>query len=253
MKTEQKISDGIKKQFSTDKLIKRNELYSFIKETYLPDLIEITFRWYVHKLKKSGLLVPVKRGVYRIGGSGKIYVPFIEKKHQKLYKDIVAAFSDIVFCIWSTNWFNDFSIHLAMKNIIIIETEKDLVFPVFYLLKDKGYSDIFVNPDKKVVENYIFECNEAVAVKPIVTKSPLQNVNNVAVPKLEKMLVDLIAEKNLTLPFQGNEAITIFKNAFDKNQINISTLLNYAKRRTAVSEIKEILEHELKIDKELLK
>jgi len=243
----------VKSEFTQRSFFPRIELYQFLKERFLPDLKETTFRWYVYELKKSGLLDSVRRGVYKISENKSVYEPIIDKIHKKIGNLISTVYPDVSYCVWSSNWFNQFSVHQASKNIVIVEVEKDLMFSIFYLLNDSGFNNIYVNPDKKTFDIYISQNKESIIVKQLVTKSPLQEIKNVKTPKIEKMLVDLISDTETFISYQGHESITILKNAFKELQINITTMINYSRRRKKESLLRNILKEELKISENLLK
>ncbi|HQO08715.1 MAG TPA: hypothetical protein PLK90_02140 [Clostridiales bacterium] len=224
-----------------------------MKDRFLPDLKETTFRWYVYELKKYGVLDSVKRGVYKISENNAVYAPLIEKIHKKISNLISTEYPDVSYCVWSSNWFNQFSVHQASGNIVIVEVEKDLMLSIFYLLSDKGLENIYINPDKKTYDTYISKNKESIIVKQLVTKSPLKQIKNVKTPKIEKMLVDLISDTETFISYQGYESITILKNAFKEYQINFTTMINYSRRRKMDNMIKNILEKEVKISEDLLK
>jgi hypothetical protein len=247
------ISSEIKSKFSQRSFFDRIELYQFLKERFLPNLKETTFRWYVYELKKAGIIDLLRRGVYKISENKSVYEPFTDKIHKKISSLISIGYPDVMYCVWSSNWFNQFSVHQASGNIVIVEVEKDLVFSVFYLLSDNGFNNLYVNPDKKTYDTYISQNKESIVVKQLVTKSPLQEIKNIRTPKIEKMLVDLITDSDLFVSYQGHESITILKNAFSDFQINITSMINYSRRRKKDNTVMKILKEELKISEDLLK
>jgi hypothetical protein len=248
-----KILSEVKNEFSQRSFFPRIELYQFLNDRFLPNLKETTFRWYVYELKKSGILDSVMRGVYKISENKSVYEPYTDKIHKKIGNLISTGYPDVRYCVWSSNWFNQFSVHQASGNIVIVEVEKDLVFSIFYLLSDNGFNNIYVNPDKKTYDTYISQNKESIIVKQLITKSPLQEIKKISTPKIEKMLVDLITDADLFVSYQGHELITILKNAFKESPINLSAMINYSRRRKKDNMLKNILEKELKISENLLK
>ena len=65
--------------------------------------------------------------------------------------------------------------------------------------------------------------------------------SKVAVPTLEKILVDLYCDEKLFFAFQGSQLDKIFEGAFEKYSINLSRLINYAKRRNREEGVKQFL------------
>ncbi|OQX79654.1 MAG: hypothetical protein B6D64_04425 [Bacteroidetes bacterium 4484_276] len=64
------------------------------------------------------------RGLYTISYKPK-YKPEVSRDLLKLTKKLNNRFEEVKYCIWETNWLNEFSQHQASKKIFIIETEKD--------------------------------------------------------------------------------------------------------------------------------
>ena len=79
--------------------------------------------------------------------------------------------------------------------------------------------------------------DNAIIIKNLNSEAPIQKWNNINVPTLEKILVDIIADDELFAAQQG-ELEFIFKSAFDKYNINESKMKRYASRRNREAEIK---------------
>ncbi len=77
-------------------------------------------------------------------------------------------------------------------------------------------------------------------VRPLIIEAPLTLVDNTPVPTLEKILVDSAGDKELSFA-QGAELFTIFENAFNLNDINVSRMLRYASRRNRKEQIIKII------------
>ena len=252
MNINEKIIFKIKNKYPEKRVFRRIELYQFIKENISPELKESTFKWRLHLLKKANLLISIKRGVFEIAQK-KSYKPYIDNKIKRIANLVTKEFYEISYCIWNSNWFNQFSTHQANSNIVFIETEKELVMPVFYLLNDKGYKNIYIDPDKIIMETYLLENTESIIIKTMISKSPVQLLQKIKIPKIEKIMVDLISNnKNHLVTYQGMELITIYKNMLDDITINFSTLISYSKRRRKEKIIKKILIEDLGIKKEVI-
>jgi len=73
----------------------------------------------------------------------------------------------------------------------------------------------------------------------LITDAPLQDVEQVKVPCIEKILVDLIVDTELYATYQGRDLDSIIENAFQYNTIKKDTLLRYANRRRKKPFVKE--------------
>ena len=79
-----------------------------------------------------------------------------------------------------------------------------------------------------------------IVIKPLRVKSPLENIDNKKVISIEKIMVDLYTDK-LYLYYQGKELQTIYENIFEKYDINMKKLLNYANLRMNIEIYKKYL------------
>ena len=61
-------------------------------------------------------------------------------------------------------------------------------------IKDLGYN-VWIEPDSDIIYKYIDLKDNVIIVKPLVTESPLQKINGVYAPTLEKLLVDINKDK----------------------------------------------------------
>lgn len=241
----------IKEQFSLKQTFTRKELYDLLASNFYPNLKETTFRWRIYDLKQSNVIVSISRRIFKRSDKKNIFVPVLDKKIIEISNLIQQNFRLINYCLWNSKWLNEFSRHQAMNEIIFVEVEKDLIKSVFNLLLDNNYNNVYIQPDKFISETYISENQSSVIVKSLITKSPIKNVNNSSVPKLEKILVDLFSERNYLVAYKGYEQKNIFENAIDTFQLNFSTLINYSRRRKKDKLIKEYLIKEINIKKDI--
>jgi hypothetical protein len=73
--------------------------------------------------------------------------------------------------------------------------------------------------------------NKSIIVWSLISQSPLMKVEEVQIPKMEKVIVDLVADDMLFAAYQAKELRTICENISDAFIINQSTLKRYAPRR----------------------
>ena len=249
----EEIIKNIGEYFSTEQTFTRKELYDFLELNFFPNLKETTFRWRIFELKKANIIVSVARGIFKLSENKELFVPNIDKQLSKISNLIKKNYNSVSYCLWNSNWLNEFSRHQATNEIVIVEVERELVNSVFNLLIDNNFRNVYIEPDKFVTETYISENQTSIIVKSLITKSPIQFVKNVAVPKLEKILVDLFSDNKYFVAYKGYEQKIIFENAFDKYQLNLSRLINYSRRRKKNNLITEFLISKINIDEDLLK
>jgi len=252
-KDKKEISKKIKDRFSSSEVINRKELYDFLEKNFFPGLKEATFRWRIYELKKDNVITPVKRGVYQLSNDKNIYKPNVNQAIQKISRILLKKYSDLSYCIWNSNWLNEFSRHQVVNEVIFVEVEKELVRSIFNLLLDGSCRNVYIEPDKFMTQTYISENQTSIIVNSMISKSPIQAVRDVKVPRLEKMLVDLFSDDKYLVAYKGHEQVVIFENALNEYQINLSNLINYSRRRKKDKLITDFLIKDLNLDKELMK
>ncbi|MEM9674771.1 MAG: DUF6577 family protein [Bacteroidota bacterium] len=237
------IENRLIEEFKHKEYFTREDLFEFYRY-FEPDLKEGTFGWRIYDLKEKNIIRPLKRGLYVISYKPK-YEPEISLELIKLARRITENFEEVRHCIWETKWLNEFSQHQASSRIILIEVEKDFVESLYYELKDSSRNELYLNPDEKDINFYIAESNYPVIIKKLITRSPIVRRTEKKVkfytPLLEKILVDLFAEKRLFYFVQGSELIHIYENAISNYAINFTKLFSYAKRREREQDIKQFM------------
>lgn len=237
------IENRLIEEFKDRGSFSREELFDFFKY-FEPDLKEGTFSWRIYDLKNKDIIKPLKRGLYVISYKPK-YKPEVSQQIIKLAKKIAERFDEVKYCIWETEWLNEFSQHQASRRIVLIEIEKEFVESLYFELKDSLRNDLYVNPDVKVIDFYISESNYPMIIKKLITRSPIskrtENRIKFYTPQLEKMLVDIFVEDKIFYLYQGSELIHIYENAISNYTINFTRLFGYASRRGREHEIKLFL------------
>lgn len=237
------IENRLIEEFKDRGSFSREDLFDFF-QYFEPNLKEGTFRWRIYDLKNKNIIKTIKRGFYVISYKPK-YKPEISEEVLKLSKIITERFKDIKYCIWNTEWLNEFSQHQSSKKIILIEIEKDFTESLYYELKDRFKYDIFLNPDETAMNIYVSESSQPVIIKKLITRSPISKRTEKKVkfytPLLEKILVDIFSEEKLFYFYKGSEMRHIYENAINSYTINFTKLFSYAKRREREQEIKTFL------------
>lgn len=143
-------------------------------------------------------------------------------------------------------------LHIPGKFILILQIEKGAIEPVYRFLREQNFRDIFIQPEEKEIERYIYESETAIILKTLISKSPTQKVKKVTTTTLEKLIVDLYCDKKLFAAFQGSELVHIINNAYSRYAIDFTKLFNYAKRRGKETDLVEFLSTKTDIPKSIL-
>lgn len=232
------IENTIESYFKSNTQLSREKLVSLINKDF-PELSLGTITVYLSKLKKAGIINNPARGVYSISNK-QIFNPEINQNLKKTYNKIHKDFPFIEICVWNTKWLSDLMRHQPFKNFTIIEVDKEAEEQVFNAVSEWN-KNVYFNPDEEIVERYISTNTEEVTIiKNLVTEAPTTKNNKIEIPTLEKILVDILIDKELFAAQQG-ELDFIFKSAFDKYDINKAKMKRYAIRRNKESELERMI------------
>lgn len=233
-----------------DKSFSNKELYSFYLKRE-PELKETTFRWRVYKLKNENLITNISRGTYKLQNClyYKEFKPEVNNSTQKIYKSIVNQFPYTRVSIWETGWLANFMVHQPLNDLIIVEVDKEAMKPVFEFLYENK-NNVYVSPNKIEIEKYLLSGRNNIVVNNLIKESPLQLNRNIMVPKIEKIIVDLFANKNLFIMYQGKELVNIIEEIFKTYNINQSTLNRYATKRRVKDEIVDFCSLQTSVESE---
>lgn len=221
--------EKLQDQFRDSGLFSQDELHIFYKR-FDPELKRSTLRWRIYELKKRGVIKSVKRGWYSLDTKNE-WKPELTNDLKHIFSILNEEFPYIEFCLWTTKWLRQYSHHMPTAYLTLIETEKDTEESVFRYLKNSLKAPVLLKPNAKEVTTYV-DWNELnVFVKTLTSQSPLDEIDGIHIPKLEKIIVDLFLDHVALSAFKGGELRTIYKNLFEQYSINWSTLKRYASRR----------------------
>lgn len=197
-----------------------------------------TARQYLCTLAREGFLVRVGQGEYALPRKQAFqFTP--SEKAKIIYNGLKAELPFTDFCVYDGRILSSIQHHLSINNAIYIETNRDAVESVFIRMREKQ-KDVYRQPDAAFVNDYIDLREPCIIVKPLVTESPLADVEGIRVPTLEKLLVD--TQKDADFDYlRGTESLYIFQMAFELYTINTQRLLRYAKRRGIGQEINDLI------------
>jgi predicted transcriptional regulator of viral defense system len=203
------------------------------------NLSEKSLSQQLYRLLKTNRLERVKQGVYRLPVSLFAVSDEIKQLNERLKKHF--PFAD--FCFWSSHVVMPFMHHVPNLNFIYVDVEHDVAESVFNFLKGNQTKSIFFRPSKDEFDRYISGTN-AIIVRQLVSESPLQTVENVCVPTLEKVLVDIAGDVEFDF-MQGAEITYFYRNVLERNEINKKKLLRYASRRGRREEVEQLYNNAL--------
>lgn len=179
------------------------------------------------------------QGVYSLPNS----LFAVSKEIQELNEILKNKFPFANFCFWSSNVLMPFMHHIPILNFIYLDVEYDVAETVFNFLKSKHQRTIFFRPSKDEYNRYVAG-TDAIIIRGLVSESPLQIIENVPTPTLEKVLVDIVGDVEFDF-LQGTEITYFYRNVLDRNVINKKKLIRYATRRGRREEVEQLYNNAL--------
>ena len=219
-------------------LAKANQIISVSFLAVSSGMKPATARQYLSSLAKDKELVRVGQGEYALPQKQMFsYSP--SEKVKSIYDGLKSELPFTDFCVYDGSIISSIQHHLSINNAIYVETNRDAVDSVFSRLREQQ-KDVFKQPSATFVADYIDLREPCIIVKPLVTESPLMEIEGIRVPTLEKLLVD--TQKDADFDYlQGAESQYMFQMAFELYTINTQRLMRYAKRRGIGQEINELI------------
>lgn len=186
------------------------------------------------RLVQHGTLMRVRSGVYALP-QGKVIFPIvIGEVEQRVGEWMKQQFPLMPFGIYNGQTFAPLQHHLSYNTITYVEVDSWDTQTVFDRMRMSNLElPIYLCPDSDFIYNYVDMGQEGIIVKRLVTEAPMQKKGVWRVPMLEKLLVDIRTDADLSY-LSGSEATRMLENARALFMINESRLHRYAKRRGVV-------------------
>lgn len=197
-----------------------------------------TLGWVLCHLVLQNKLTRIKRGLYALQTKA-VYAPEPTPAMKKIADFMRQEFPFAPYCLYAAEYFGGLQQHLSLNRLLYLEVPRDMMETVAEALQAEHLS-AFANPGKDALAHYIDSSKEGIIVIPLMSQAPIQKLQSIPTPRIEKLLVDLY-----TMPvfnhLQGVEYGYIFRNAYEQFAIQEDTLLRYASRRFATDAIKKYL------------
>lgn len=202
------------------------------------DVPRSTVRWRLHEMLKRGVLQRLGRGVYTLQDKREFRLTVADSL-TSLFHAVRKKLPYVELCVWRSDVLQDLTQHFPDRSVSIVEVEKN---------GEAAVQDFLVGIDQPAVTykdlpavERSFPGQEYIVVKRLVSEAPLTRVDDVTVPRLEKILVDIVQDRNLFGFLEGAETHYIYEFASDRYHIQLDTLLRYASRRGVRDDVKMII------------
>ena len=229
--------------FSNKPMFTRSELKAYIR-TQRPMLKDSTFRWLLYSLCQERIIQHVAHDIYRMyAGDGSLqdYNADLSADATAIRAFLIRRFPLLTFIVWETRAFNEFANHQTVRNYIFIEVEKPLGESVFDAIHEESKHTVLYKPGEKEIS--LYSGKVTVPVLELTSEAPVEGHN----ARIEKLLVDLFANKLLSQIVSRGDYPGIYEEAFARYNINYNVMLRYARRRNKHEEIKSFIENKTNI------
>jgi hypothetical protein len=129
--------------------------------------------------------------------------------------------------------------HIPNLNLLFVDVEREVAESIFNLLNTSNKKRVFLLPSSTDFERYI-STNEAIIIRPLVSESPLQLLEGINTPTIEKVLVDIVGDVEFSF-LQGSEINYVYTSIFERHPVNKNKLLRYAARRGRKEEVEQLI------------
>lgn len=206
---------------------------------------QASYKLKMQHLLESGQIARIGRNLYCISDNQMpIYYYGYSEFAAEIQKMIHEAHPFLAYRIFELVQMNEFLNHQIAHNTVFVFVEADLGDFVFATLKEKFPEKILLNPSVKGY--HLYWQNDLIIVGKLLTEAP-KGKKAVWHICLEKMLVDMTAEKVIKATFSEAEYPDVLEQAFQKYMIDESQMFRYAKRRHVKDDILKIIQSQTTI------
>ena len=237
---EKRYYDGL---LDVTRFTRKELLDSFRMAGYM--LSEASFYKKVEELVKNGQIIRVGRNVYSLPDNKRMAYEYkYSELAEEVAQEIAQQYPYVNFSIFEFVQLNDFVNHLIAHNVIFLSVEADIMDFVFETLRDKYPGKVLINPTVEIYHQYWSD--NMIVLGKLTTEAPKGQKASWHT-RLEKMLVDIMAEPLLLASISRAEYPHIYEDAFDRYIVDENGLFRYASRRKVTKKIKELIRKETDI------
>ena len=237
---EKRYYDGL---LDATRFTRKELLESFRMAGYM--LSEASFYKKVEELVKNGQIIRVGRNVYSLPDDKRLAYEYkYSELAEEVAREIAQQYPYVNFSIFEFVQLNDFVNHLIAHNVIFLSVEAEIMDFVFETLRDKYPGKVLINPTVEIYHQYWSD--NMIVLGKLTTEAPKGQKASWHT-RLEKMLVDIMAEPLLLASISRAEYPHIYEDAFDRYIVDENGLFRYASRRKVTKKIKELIRKETDI------
>jgi len=217
------------------------ELVDFVSDKY--DYSSSYIVKQLQDLVAKGTMRRTCRGMYELNIAIKPrFSAYPDNDIKSLYNHLKEQFPFVNFCIWNVRDLLPLMHDVPNVRMTIVYCDKVAVTAVSEAIVSITDRLVLPSPDEYVLENLAYG-REVIVVNPLISRSPIVTLDGVPCPRLEKILVDILCDKELAY-VRGMESLYIYATALENYRLNIKTLKRYASRRNRDADVEELLQPE---------
>ena len=206
-----------------------------------PDYNVNSFNRHFSRLLSKDLIANVGRDLYITASPGTAKESYTYKNPSDRFSDVLnfldSEFPSADFIVCETVQLNEFFDHQIAQNIVIVAAEKQLTDAIFERMKKK-FRSVLLLPKPDDIRRYAED--GTVIIERLSSRYPKDKTKKHE-PSIEKLVVDIIAEKRLRSSVNMGDYPSALRNVFRKYRINETAMLNYARMRRADTKIRDML------------
>ena len=204
-------------------------------------LSESTYHWAITGLVRDGALTRLGYDSYSLSSDipKDEYVPLYSDTAEGLIRLIPEKYPYVQFTVFETVLLNEFLNHLIAQNTVFIQAEKESSIDVFRFLQEQGIQNVMYKPSKNDLN--LYWSRDCVIVTDSISEAPIRADKPHDI-MLEKMLVDMSADKLIAATFSQAELPDIFEQAQSRYLLDKVRMLRYARRRNRQDVLLKYLE-----------
>lgn len=202
------------------------------------DLSDSAFRWTLYNLLQEQKIFRTDYDTYVTVKPAVLpaYKPYYSEKANTLMKKLSEQYPELGFVVFESVLLNEFLNHQIAQNTIYLQVEKDVSSYIFDSLQEEYAGSVLYRPGEKDFDRYW--TRDCIVVLDLITQAPLSQDRPHEIT-IEKMLVDIIAEKSMSATFSPSEIPFVYENVMRSYQVDRRKMNRYAGRRGKASQIKK--------------
>jgi hypothetical protein len=221
----------------TDKTTYCRDDLAHILSSAKPDLSDSAFRWTLYNLLRERKLFRVDYDTYTTVKPKEqpLYRPYYSDKAKAVTELLASRFPEMAFVVFESVLLNEFLNHQIAQNTIYVQVERDISSYIFDELREGYAGNVLYKPGSREFDRYW--TRDCVIVLDLITQAPLAQDKPYEIT-IEKLLVDLVAEKSIAATFSPSEIPSVYEEAMKRYRVDRHKLLRYAGRRGKADEVK---------------